>query len=108
MRDGLYKVHFRTPRGEGAGVVVLQSGRVLGGDAAMYYVGTYSEDGDRFTADIHARMHTKGPGFGSVFGVDDVVIHLSGLTTGDTGQLLGESPQAPGITFQAMFSLLDD
>lgn len=105
MKSGLYKVAFRTPLGQGTGVVFLDSGRVNGGDAAMYYVGSYSEDGNSFTANLAVKTHSQ-IGVTTVFGRDNVSIDLRGSVKGDKISAAGTSPQAPGIQFQADLTLL--
>jgi hypothetical protein len=78
LKDGLYKVEFRTPLGMGAGVVVLQGGQVRGGDSRTYYVGSYSESSSQFSAKVKVDTHTNFPGLSSVFGRDRVNISLRG------------------------------
>lgn len=41
LNNGLYRVTFRTPLGEGAGVAVLLDGKIRGGDSAFAYSGRY-------------------------------------------------------------------
>jgi hypothetical protein len=41
MVDGLWTVLYFGPHGEGGGVVVLNKGRVLGGDSGFFYEGSY-------------------------------------------------------------------
>ena len=41
------------------GVFILQSGQVMGGDNRQYTMGTYSLDGDAFTAEL--AVHYYGP-----------------------------------------------
>lgn len=100
MRNGLYRVHFQTPRGGGAGVVALQDGKISGGDSRIYYTGTYSESGVQFTAQVKTDAHTPTPGMVSVFGVDRVNITLKGTSTGDSAQLTGTAAEAPGSVFK--------
>ena len=99
MDNGLYSVNFRTPIGNGSGVVVLNDGRIEGGDAAIYYKGTYTHENGNFTANVQTGRHS--PGAHSVFGRDAVEIDISGKNQGNTATLAGTSPQAPGISFQA-------
>lgn len=106
MRDGLYKVEFRTPRGAGAGVVHLVGGKLWGGDSGIYYLGTYSLDGGNFTAEVKTGRHSQN--LASVFGVDAVRIHLQGQSAGDSAVLQGTSPDAPGISFQAELARIAD
>lgn len=108
MRDGLYKVAFQTQLGSGAGVIHLIGGRVWGGDAGLYYVGTFTQDGDRFTATVRTDKHTADPTIQSVFGIDRANIMLSGNTSGDSGQLTGTAAEAPGVTFRATLTRLAD
>ena len=106
MRDGLYRVHFQTPIGQGAGVVVLQGGQLRGGDSAMYYTGTYSETGGQFTSQVLAKRHSQG--LQSVFPIDTVNIQLTGRTSGDSAQMTGSAKEAPGVNFQAALARIAD
>jgi hypothetical protein len=106
MKNGLYKAAFQTPLGIGYGVVVLNNGEVLGGDAGMYYSGRYTIAGDKFTAQISTERHTVISGVTSVFGRDNVSVQLAGDISGDSVKMSGTSPQAPGINFQATLTLL--
>ncbi|MBD0416521.1 GrlR family regulatory protein [Oryzicola mucosus] len=108
MKSGLYRVHFQTPLGSGSGVVFASNGRLWGGDAGMYYVGTYSEEGNNLTADISIDRHTSNAGVTSVFGADQVTIKINGQVDGDNVKASGTSPQAPGITFSAVMSFISE
>lgn len=106
LRDGFYGVKFKTPNGEGAGVVVLANGQLRGGDSALAYSGTFKQDGDAFTASVTTSRHAQG--LSSVFGVDTVTISLSGKTAGDSANCTGTAAQAPGLTFQAVLTRISD
>ncbi|PII38669.1 hypothetical protein T190_17185 [Sinorhizobium meliloti CCBAU 01290] len=108
MRNGLYRVHFQTPLGMGAGVVHATDGKMWGGDAGLYYVGSYSTEGDRLTAVVSTNRHTAHNGITSVFGVDKVTINLDGRVSGDSISAKGTSPQAPGLSFTAELSRVSD
>jgi hypothetical protein len=99
LQNARYSVWFRTPKGEGYGIVSLMDGGVSGGDNISHYAGTYVKDGDKFTATIAVRRHTQGPP--SVFGIDDVDITLSGKSTPTTASCFGTAAQAPDTIFQA-------
>lgn len=81
MLNGLYKVAFRGPAGQGGGVVVIRDGTFAGGDSALYYIGTMAETGADLKVRLEVHRHTDG--MSSVFGVDDVNIELTGAITGD-------------------------
>jgi hypothetical protein len=63
LRNGSYSAWFRTPQGEGTGIVELNDGKVTGGDTVLAYTGSYVVDGDKFTACIATERHTQGTTF---------------------------------------------
>jgi hypothetical protein len=106
IKDGLYKVSFQTPMGVGAGVAYASGGKMWGGDSGIYYVGTYSQEGNQLTANVTTTRHTGGAN--SVFGVDRVHITLRGTVDGDTATTQGTAAEAPGVKFQAILTRLSD
>jgi T3SS negative regulator,GrlR len=106
LRNGSYSAWFRTQQGEGTGVVVLRDGKITGGDNISAYTGSYVVDGDKFTASLAARRHTKGQP--SVFGVDNVDLTLTGKSTPTTASCTGTALQAPGLTFEAALIRMAD
>jgi hypothetical protein len=105
IKAGLYKVEFHTPRGNGAGVVVLDGGKFRGGDSAFYYSGTFSEDGDKFTATVHIKRHTAG---GVALVGEQGTINVHGTSSGEAASLSGTVAGMPGVTFQAHMKRLSD
>jgi hypothetical protein len=99
LQNAKYSVWFKTPQGEGYGIVSLVDGNVSGGDNISEYTGTYVQDGDKFSATIAVRRHTQGQP--SVFGIDNVDLTLTGKSTTTTASCSGAAKQAPGTTFQA-------
>jgi hypothetical protein len=99
LQNAKYSFWFKTPQGEGYGIVSLLDGNVSGGDNISEYTGTYVQDGDKFSASIAVRRHTQGQP--SVFGIDNVDITLSGKSTPTTASCSGTAKQAPATTFQA-------
>jgi hypothetical protein len=99
IRDGEYAVWFRTPHGEGTGIVYLANGTISGRDCMFTYSGTYETDEDRFTATLTTRRYAEGPT--TVFGVDVVEVKLTGVFKGSTAVCSGTSEQAPGVHFEA-------
>lgn len=106
LPDGFYGVQFKTPRGEGAGVVVLANGQLRGGDSALAYSGTFSQQGDDFSATVTTSRHAQG--LPSVFGVDAVNITLPGKSSSTSATCAGTAAQAPGLTFQAVLTRISD
>ena len=66
MMDGLWTAEFGSSTGVfGGGIVVLQNGKVMGGDAGYYYLGEYTLRGNAFEATIQISPFIKG--YESVF-----------------------------------------
>jgi hypothetical protein len=108
MIEGVFKVSFATPLARGEGVVILSDGKVAGGDSAMYYVGTYGQDGNSFVANVRTGRHTTNPSLQNVFGADNVRISISGTVAGTTINGKGQSPDAPGLSFTANLTKVAD
>jgi hypothetical protein len=106
LRNGSYSAWFRTPKGEGTGVVVLNDGKMIGGDTVIAYTGSYVEEGDKFTASITTERHTQGQP--SVFGIDEIDLTLTGKSTPTTASCTGTAKQAPGLTFEATLIRIAD
>lgn len=99
LRDGKYAAWFRTPRGQGTGLVELIEGRISGRDSFFTYGGSYQVDQQRFTAVLIVRRHAEGPP--SVFGADEVEVDLSGACSGAMATCSGTAKEAPDIKFEA-------
>lgn len=99
LQDGQYAAWFKTPRGEGTGILVLANGKISGGDSVLTYSGSYHVDEDRFTAVVSTRRHAAGQA--SLFGIDEVQIEIAGKSTGTTASCVGAAKQAPELPFRA-------
>ena len=79
IANGLYAVQIRTLDGVDGGltgVMLLQDGRMLGGDAFFYYLGSYSSANGRWKGEIVNQEHTAARD--SLFGGYEVGIGFSG------------------------------
>jgi len=86
IRNGLYSIHIQTLDGvEGGltGVMLLNKGRILGGDAFFYYLGTYSSERGRWKGQILNQEHTPAKGENAIFGGHEVGIGFSGACDTD-------------------------
>jgi len=108
MDNGLYKVRFETPRGNGTGVVVLMDGQLWGGDTSMFYTGTYTLHDGYFNANLVTNVHTIAPHKPSIFGRDIVHITLKGTFSRDFGEVTGFAREVPDIEFRAELTKLGD
>ena len=79
--NGLYSIRLRALDGIDAGlsgVMLLMDGRILGGDAFFYYLGSYSSADGRWKGEILNQEHTPAKGENPVFGGHEVGIGFSG------------------------------
>jgi hypothetical protein len=61
LKHGKYSVWFKTPVGEGAGVVELEpTGQLRGGDGVASYTGTWEQNGERLKATISSKRTHAG------------------------------------------------
>ncbi|MDQ8729917.1 GrlR family regulatory protein [Bradyrhizobium sp. LHD-71] len=90
MDNGLYFVRVEPAgggRAENGGVLVLRDGRILGGDAFFYYVGTYSGADGRWTGEFSTRQHTRSELAKPAFGAKEVAVAFSGTYTQGTAEV---------------------
>jgi len=88
--NGLYSIHIRMLDGiDGGltGVMLLNEGRILGGDASFYYLGTYTSEKGRWKGQILNQEHTPAMGENPIFGGHEIGIGFSG-TCDEEGALL--------------------
>jgi len=88
--NGLYSIHIRMLDGvEGGltGVMLLYDGRILGGDAFFYYLGTYSSENGRWKGQILNQEHTPANAENLLFGGREVGIGFSGTCDGEGARL---------------------
>jgi hypothetical protein len=99
LQDGQYAAWFKTPRGEGTGILLLANGKITGRDHLLTYSGSYQVDEDRFTAVVSTKRHAEGKP--TLFGIDEVQIEVAGKSTGTTASCVGTAKQAPELPFEA-------
>ena len=92
MINGLYSIHVRLGDGrpeKGSGVVVMRDGTMRGGDAFLFYVGTYTASGPSLKGEVVINQHTPSPGEFPLFGGREVGIGFSGTADGDRATIEG-------------------
>ncbi|WP_291690824.1 hypothetical protein [Bradyrhizobium sp.] len=75
--NGLHSIHLRMLDGiDGGltGVMLLSNGRILGGEAFFYYLGSYTSENGRWKGQILNQEHTPSRGENPVFGGHEVGI----------------------------------
>jgi hypothetical protein len=92
VANGLYSVRIHALDGVDAGlsgVMLLMNGRILGGDAFFYYLGSYSSGDGRWKGEIINQEHTPAKGENPVFSGCEVGIGFSGSCSADSAELEG-------------------
>lgn len=66
MKNGLYSIHVSLLDGrvgKGSGVILFRDGKILGGDAYLYYTGSYVvKDDHTFKGEVLVQRHTTPRG----------------------------------------------
>ena len=91
MKNGLYSIHVSLQDGrvgKGSGVILFRDGKILGGDAYLFYTGSYTTRGDTFKGEVLVQRHTSSPDANPLFGGPSPVgIGVSGIFT-DTAAVM--------------------
>src|SRR6201995_5250418 len=113
MKNGLYSIHVSLQdgrSGKGSGVVMFRDGKILGGDAYLYYIGSYMVKGNTFKGEVLIQRHTSSPDANPLFGGPNPVgVGVSGTYTDkdavmDGTALVGKASQI----FKATLRFLAD
>ena len=85
MKNGLYSIHVTLQdgrSGKGSGVVMFRDGKILGGDAYLFYIGSYTVKGNTFKGEVLIQRHTSSPDANPLFGAPSPVgVGVSGTFT---------------------------
>ncbi|MGD1097307.1 MAG: GrlR family regulatory protein [Bryobacteraceae bacterium] len=91
--EGFWTIQFTGVQGMAAGVIVLIGGQVFGGDNGFVYTGTYTQDGNTMTAQVHVKQHAAG--IANVMGRSEFDLKLNGTLTGNKITVAGQIPSTP-------------
>jgi hypothetical protein len=98
IKNGTYAAWFKTPLNQGAGIAHLADGKISGSDSIMTYTGTYTVDGDAFTATLKTQRHSEG--HATVFGLDNLTLKLEGTFVGKIGKYIATADEVPGMVLE--------
>lgn len=115
MKNGLYSIHVTLLDGrvgKGSGVIMFRDGQILGGDAYLYYTGSYKVKDSTFKGEVLVQRHTAprnndnplfgGPGAVGI-GVSGTFTDLSAEMTGIA--LVGKASQIFGATLHKLVDI---
>jgi hypothetical protein len=112
MKNGLYSIHVNLldgRTGKGSGVILFRDGQILGGDAYLFYTGSYTVKGDTFKGEVLVQRHTSPKGDANPLfgGPSPVGVGVTGTFSGTqatmTGTaLVGKASQIFGATLRKL------
>lgn len=106
LDDGEYAAWYKTPWGEGTGIIILADGKLTGGDSVLAYSGSYEITGDHFTAVVFTERHS--PGQPSLFGIDNLELKVEGKLNDKTAVCSGHARHAPDVPFHVTLIRVQD
>src|SRR3546814_5690079 len=102
MLNGLWSFAFRIPGNWGGGAIVIQDGRVLGGDGGFTYIGTINEVGGKLKGSVAVKhVNTNWPPL--IPGLPSYELSVDGSVQGDSFTLHGTVvgvPAAPQLVIE--------
>jgi hypothetical protein len=109
MLQGLYKVEMRTVHGSRCGVLYVYDGKMMGGNSAFAFIGTYQESSSgEVDVDISAVRHYEDPNFQPLLKSDNISLTLKGKRRGEEYHFEGGSAQLPGVVFNSVMTPISE
>jgi T3SS negative regulator,GrlR len=97
MREGLYKVEMHTVHGSRHGVLYVYDGKMVGGNSAFAFIGTYRDAGSgEILVDISTLRHNDDPKFQPLFKTDKITLSLKGRQ------------RLPGVAFNSVMTPISE
>ncbi len=109
MYNGLYSIHVATldgHGGKGSGVIAFQNGRIFGGDAYLYYSGSYELTASSFKGEVVVSQHTRAIDAKPLFGGSGSSQNAQPVGIGVSGTFTESGGEMNGAAFQNKQSLL--
>jgi hypothetical protein len=107
--QGLYKVEMYTVHGSRRGVLYVYDGKMMGGNSAFAFIGTYQESGaGDISADVSTLRHNEDPTFQPLLKTDNIFLTLTGRQQGEQYFFEGDTPQLPGVAFNSVMTPISE
>jgi hypothetical protein len=114
MRNGLYSLHMHMldgVKGRDSGVIILRDGKLIGGGAYFWSVGSYSVGHGTWKGEFTTNQHTPlaDPFVRPVSGGREVTSGFSGIFAGDEAEVFGTTlAGSRSLSFRATLKRLAD
>jgi len=101
MIEALWTLKFgRYGVQEGAGVMVLEAGRLFGGDSSFSFIGSYAVKGEKLLAKVRVKRHSEY--LPNIFGIEECDLVITGTAESTQLRLIGEVVGQPGAVIQIL------
>lgn len=104
MLKGLYKVEMHTVHGSRRGVLYVYDGKMMGGNSAFAFIGSYQESGGEVSVEVSTMRHNDDPNFQPLFKTDKITLQLKGRQQGEQYFFEGGTTQLPGVVFNSVMT----
>ena len=109
MLNGLYKVEMHTVHGSRRGVLYVYDGKMMGGNSAFAFIGTFRESASgEVSAEVSTIRHNDDPNFRPLFNTDKITLSLKGRQQGEQYFFEGGTTQMPGIAFNSVMTPISE
>ncbi len=109
MLKGLYKVEMHTVHGSRRGVLYAYDGKMMGGNSAFAFIGTYQDSGSgEVLVDMSTLRHNDDPHFQPLFKSDEITLTIKGRQQGEQYHFEGGTTQLPGIVFNSVMTPISE
>jgi len=108
MLKGLYKVYMETVHGTRRGVLYVYDGKMMGGNLAFAFIGTYRESSGEVFAELSTRRHNDDPAHQPLLKTDVVTLTLRGRQQGEQYHFEGGTTALPGIAFRLVMTPISE
>jgi hypothetical protein len=100
---------MQTVHGSRRGVLYVYDGKMMGGNSAFAFIGTYQVSGSgEILADISTLRHNEDPNFQPLFKTDKIMLSLKGRQRGERYHFQGGSTQLPGVAFNSVMTPISE
>jgi hypothetical protein len=105
MLRGLYKIEVHTAQGSRRGVLYAYDGRVMGGNSAFAFTGTYLQMGDdEVSIALSTFRYSDDPNYQPLFNADKTDLAFRGTRQGERYCLEGDTGQVPNRLFTSVIT----
>jgi hypothetical protein len=100
---------MHTVHGSRRGVLYVYDGKMMGGNSAFAFIGTYQEsDRGEVSVEISTLRHNEDPNFQPLFKTDKITLSLKGRQQGEQYFFEGGTTQLPGVVFNSVMTPISE